>query len=64
MQPAIGVDALRNSRHPRGRGEGKEWLHMSEDYEFDPFEYAQELAAGESLGRSDLEERGPRGTAA
>jgi putative spermidine/putrescine transport system substrate-binding protein len=29
---------------------------MSEEYEYDPFEYARELAAGEELGRSDLAE--------
>ena len=29
---------------------------MSEDYEYDPFEYAEALADGEGLGGSDLDE--------
>ena len=32
---------------------------MSEDFEYDPYEYARELAAGEELGRSDLSEPSP-----
>src|SRR5437868_1301225 len=32
---------------------------MSEEYEYDPFEYAREIEAGDDLGRSDLDE--PRG---
>ena len=33
---------------------------MSNEVEYDPFEYAKELAAGEDLGRSDFEERRER----
>jgi putative spermidine/putrescine transport system substrate-binding protein len=29
---------------------------MSEEYEYDPFEFAKEIEAGEDLGRSDLDE--------
>ena len=35
---------------------------MSNEVEYDPFEYAKELEAGADLGRGDLEDRrGPSG---
>ena len=37
---------------------------MSDAYEYDPFEYAEALAEGADLGRSDLDERGPRSATA
>ena len=37
---------------------------MSGEWEYDPYEYAEELAAGEDLGRSDLSRPDGRRTSA
>ena len=47
------VAAPVNIRDPRER-RGERSTGMSGEWEYDPYEYAEELAAGEDLGRSDL----------
>ena len=58
MPSATRVSGTRDIRDPRER-RGERSTGMSGEWEYDPYEYAEELAAGEDLGRSDLSR--PRG---
>src|SRR3989304_5410563 len=53
-RPQIGVAGPREQSRALGRRRGGRRRYMSGEWEYDPYEYAEELAAGQDLGRSDL----------